>query len=112
MSEKVDYKDPYICGCGLGFRSQTAYLDHSCRENWEKLKPADPVNHPPHYNKGKIEPIDVIKDWGLGFCLGNTVKYIARCFHKGSTIQDLEKARWYLDREIADLKAAQQKEGK
>lgn len=71
----------------------------------------DPINHPPHYTHGKIEPIDVIRDWGLGFCLGNTVKYIARAEHKGSKLQDLEKARWYLDREIADLKA-QQKETK
>ena len=52
-----------------------------------------------------IEPIDVIEDWRLGFCLGNTVKYIARAEHKGSTIQDLEKAEWYLKREIARRKA-------
>ena len=53
----------------------------------------DPVNHPPHYNAGNIEPIDVIEDWGLGFCLGNTVKYIARSEHKGTPIEDLKKAR-------------------
>lgn len=65
----------------------------------------DRVSHPPHYNTGKIEVIDFIEDQKLGFCLGNTVKYIARSKHKGSEIEDLEKARWYLDRQIAALKA-------
>lgn len=59
--------------------------------------------HSDHYRKGKIEPIEVIEDWGLGFCLGNAVKYIARADHKGTKKQDLEKARWYLEREIAKL---------
>lgn len=63
----------------------------------------DPVNHPPHYNTSSIEPIDVIEAWNLGFCLGNTVKYIARAPHKGSEIEDLKKARWYLDRRIRQL---------
>lgn len=65
------------------------------------------VDHPPHYGgaDNTYEAIKVIEAWDLGFCLGNTVKYIARAEHKGSTIQDLEKARWYLDREIANRKA-------
>ena len=61
---------------------------------------ADMVNHPQHYNKGKYEVIDVIEDWGLGFCLGNAIKYIARCEHKGNRKQDLEKAIFYLKREL------------
>jgi hypothetical protein len=61
------------------------------------------VNHPPHYTAGKFEVIDVIEDWGLGFNLGNTVKYVARSGHKGSRLEDLKKARWYLDREIGRL---------
>jgi hypothetical protein len=61
------------------------------------------VNHPSHYNSGKIEVIDAIEDWHLGFHLGNAVKYIARAEHKGKTIEDLQKARWYLDREISRL---------
>jgi hypothetical protein len=72
----------------------------------ERAKAAkDQINHPPHYTFGKIEPIDVIEDWQLGFCTGNALKYIARAKHKGSEIIDLEKARWYLDREIARLKS-------
>ena len=66
---------------------------------------ADNINHPAHYNVGKVEAIDVIEDWNLGFCLGNTVKYIARAGHKdpSATIEDLKKARWYLDRHIQNL---------
>lgn len=58
------------------------------------------VNHPKHYNVGKIEVIDAIEEWGLNFSLGNAVKYIARCDHKNRPIEDLEKAAWYIMREI------------
>lgn len=58
------------------------------------------VDHPSHYNVGKIEVIDAIEDWGLNFSLGNAVKYIARADHKGKPIEDLRKARWYIEREI------------
>ena len=61
---------------------------------------SEQVNHPSHYNSGKIEAIDVIEDWGLNFSLGCVVKYICRADYKGTTIQDLEKAAWYLNREI------------
>ena len=64
---------------------------------------AETIDHPPHYNHGTIEPIDVIEDWGLNFHLGNTVKYIARADHKGMRLEDLRKARWYLNREITRL---------
>ncbi len=60
----------------------------------------DSVDHPAHYNPGKIEVIDAIEDWGLGFHEGNVVKYIARSKHKGRRLEDLQKARWYLDRLI------------
>lgn len=61
------------------------------------------VNHPEHYNQG-IEPIDVIESWGLNFSLGNVIKYTLRAPYKGKEIEDLEKAKWYLDREIERLK--------
>tara|TARA_Y100000310_G_C20013559_1_gene504057 strand:+ start:172 stop:417 length:246 start_codon:yes stop_codon:yes gene_type:complete len=63
----------------------------------------DPVNNPAHYNASKLEPIDVIEAWELGFHLGNTVKYIARAKHKGKLLEDLKKAQWYLNRKIANL---------
>ena len=61
------------------------------------------INHPNHYNMGKYEAIDVIEDWKLNFHLGNTIKYISRAGYKDDIIQDLKKARWYLDREIQRL---------
>ena len=61
---------------------------------------SETVNHPPHYNTGEYEVIDVIEDWGLGFHAGNVVKYIARAKHKGNELEDLRKARFYLDRLI------------
>jgi len=62
------------------------------------------VNHPAHYNTGKYEVIDVIEDWKLGFNLGNTVKYLARAEHKSNQIEDLEKAAFYLNRQIELIK--------
>ena len=61
------------------------------------------VNHPYNYVKG-IEPIEVIESWDLNFSLGNAIKYILRSPYKGKQIEDLEKARWYIDREINRLK--------
>lgn len=62
------------------------------------------VNHPAHYNQGKFEVIDVIDDWNLNFALGNVVKYVARAPYKGKSLEDLEKAKWYLEYEIASIK--------
>ena len=67
----------------------------------------DTVNHPSYYNTGSIEVIDAIEDWNLNFSRGCAVKYIARAGIKNpdKEIEDLEKARWYIDREISRLKA-------
>ncbi|RWE75266.1 DUF3310 domain-containing protein [Mesorhizobium sp.] len=61
---------------------------------------ADAVNHPPHYTKhpSGVECITIVEH--MGFCLGNAVKYIWRADLKGNAIEDLEKARFYIDREI------------
>ena len=60
------------------------------------------VTHPAHYASGKIEVIEALEDWKLGFHLGNAVKYIARAGKKDPSkeIEDLEKAVWYLKRQI------------
>lgn len=63
----------------------------------------DVINRPEHYTFSGIEVIDAIEAWDLGFHLGNVVKYIARAGRKGSRVEDLKKARWYLDREIGRL---------
>jgi len=60
----------------------------------------DLVNHPPHYTAGGVETIDFIEAKNLNYNLGNAVKYITRADHKGNRVQDLEKARWYIEREI------------
>lgn len=65
----------------------------------------DPVHHPAHYTFGSIEVIEVIEDWQLGFHLGNAIKYIARAGKKGDALEDLEKAKWYLEREMKKLRA-------
>ena len=62
------------------------------------------VDHPSHYNQGKIEVIDAIEDWDLNFCEGNVIKYVARHRHKSEPLEDLEKAKWYLERLITRIK--------
>ena len=62
---------------------------------------ADPVNHPAHYKVGGMETIDFIEAKDLSYHLGNAVKYISRADHKGDRKQDLEKAKWYIERAIA-----------
>lgn len=64
---------------------------------------ADNVNHPAHYKVGGLETIDFIEAKGLGYNLGNVVKYVTRAAHKGNASEDLAKARWYLNRELAKL---------
>lgn len=69
----------------------------------------DPVTHPAHYTSGGIEVIDAIEAWELGFHLGNTVKYVARAGKKdpSKTLEDLRKAKWYLDRKINKMESNQ-----
>lgn len=71
----------------------------------DELHTNDPVNRPSHYTDGKIEVIDFIEDKKLGFCLGNVIKYIARAGKKDPTkeIEDLKKAKWYIERRIKEL---------
>jgi len=56
-----------------------------------------------HYEKQKIQPIDYIEANNLSFCEGNVVKYITRWKYKNG-LEDLEKAKWYLDRLIKNIK--------
>lgn len=65
----------------------------------------DPVTKPQHYAASKIEVIEAITAWELGYCLGNVIKYVARAGKKDPSkhIEDLKKAAWYLQREIQTL---------
>jgi hypothetical protein len=62
------------------------------------------VDHPEHYQANGIEAIEVIEGFNLNFNLGNAIKYILRADKKGNKKQDLEKAQWYLKREIEKFK--------
>jgi len=64
------------------------------------LEGSDPVSNPSQDTQGNIEVIDVIEDWDLPFHLANTIEYIAGHEYKGTAIQDLNKAAWYLNRYI------------
>ena len=70
----------------------------------------DVVNHPSHYTYGKYEVIDVIDDATgelfEGFLVGNVIKYVMRYRHKNG-VEDLKKARWYLDRLIGELEVSE-----
>ena len=68
-------------------------------------KQFDVVECPQHYTNSKIEVIDYIEDKELGFCLGNVVKYVSRAGkkYKDKEIEDLKKAKWYLERQIQTL---------
>ena len=80
--------------------------DNSIEGAMEKELPVtmhDPVNHPAHYKVGGIETIDFIEAKRLNYKMGNAVKYITRADHKGNRKQDLEKALWYLNRELSAM---------
>lgn len=66
----------------------------------------DPVNSPSHYTHGGVECIDAVKsalgDKFMGFLIGNVMKYVYRYEHKNG-LEDLKKARWYLDRAIKEM---------
>jgi hypothetical protein len=73
---------------------------------------SDQVNHPAHYTFGRFEVIDVLMDWfPSNPLLWQVGKYIARAGHKGKTLEDLRKARWYLDREIERVAAMEKDDG-
>lgn len=64
----------------------------------------DNINHPSHYTQGGIETVDYIKakltkEQFEGYCIGNVIKYISRYRHKNG-VEDLKKARWYLEKAI------------
>jgi hypothetical protein len=80
--------------------SRGIWTDDECAKD---VPCADPVQHPPHYTRGRIEVWDFIADQQLGFLEGNIIKYVCRHKHKGNPKQDLEKAKAYLEKLIASL---------
>ncbi len=114
VQEATEQNTGYLLAMNGTLRIILAYIDINneqnklvANENATVEVKDDPVNHPSHYTDGKIEVISFIEDKGLieGFCKGNAIKYISRAGKKESAalqidekeIQDLKKARWYLD---------------
>lgn len=92
-------------------KTEVDFQDHIIEETEKIIRQFDNVNNPSHYTDSKIEVIDYIEDKNLGFCLGNVIKYVSRAGKKFDSdktkeekeIEDLKKARWYLDRRIYEL---------
>jgi len=84
------------------------WIRNDLAEKYKKTTSStDLVNHPPHYKSGGIETIDFIEAKDLNYRLGNVIKYVSRAGKKASDpVQDLEKAAWYLQREIDARKSA------
>ena len=74
----------------------------------------DNVNHPSHYTDGRIEVIDFIEDKRLNYHRGNALKYLCRAGKKdpAKEVEDLQKAIWYINREIQRLEAQKQKDAR
>ena len=98
--------------CNELLKSDSELIDGVCSDCVQKMieekkkaeKRNEAVKHPSHYAEGrKHEPIDVITDWELDFCLGNVVKYISRAGRKKDELEDLKKARFYLDYKIKSM---------
>ena len=117
VQEATQQNTGYLLAMNGVLRTILAYIDINNEQNKIVAKEKgckevnevkdDPVNHPSHYTDGNIEVITYIEDKGLieGFCKGNAIKYISRAGKKESAalqidekeIQDIKKARWYLD---------------
>ena len=98
-----EFEEPCVSCKGRYKQDTMAYLKtKDCfKSNEEKADDEiDMVNHPQHYSAHGIEPIDYIESHDLNFNLGNVIKYISRAPYKGTELEDLKKAKCYLEREI------------
>lgn len=99
-----------VCTCP----NKCAYHEEGLVQRQQGDRREEAVNHPSYYGgeDNPYEAIKVIEAWELGFNTGNTVKYISRAGKKNSDkeIEDLEKAAWYLNREIENLKKKRSQE--
>jgi len=68
----------------------------------------DIINHPEHYTQG-IETIDYIRSWKMDYVRGNIIKYITRYPYKGTALEDLKKAKWYLEYLIKGIEDAEKR---
>ncbi len=115
ISISLDDKPPGVCAV-LGCAAPSYGISRLCSRHYRAAVEGAAVHyegaagaaveHPPHYGgaDNPYEAIKVIEAWGLDFALGNAVKYIARAGKKDASklVEDLKKARWYLERAIAN----------
>ena len=99
-NNKLDVFAGIVPGPSGSVEAKTKYIEPAVSLE-ERPVHKEMVDHPNHYQGNKFEVIDIIEDYKLGFSLGNAVKYILRAGHKDDYVQDLKKAIWYLNREIA-----------
>ena len=100
MRSWVEANKPQRVMINLARRKDGAIID--LNKGGEVISLPDPVNHPPHYKSGGVETIDFIEAKDLNYRLGNVVKDVSRAGRKATDpIEDLKKAAWYLQREIA-----------
>lgn len=92
---------------GHGPKAILVDSDEEAQKIFNEMEVDDEINNPGHYNVGSISVYDFIRDQQLPYPLGNIVKYVCRCRHKGTLVKDLEKARWYLDRAIEEAEAGE-----
>lgn len=89
----------FVKETALGVRPPSQLVPMRLKKSHEET-----IDHPNHYHKASgVEVIDAIEAWQLSFSLGNCVKYIARAAFKGNMLNDLRKAKWYLDRAIFNV---------
>ena len=75
-------------------------MSNEIKPKIKKEEKFDPINKPKHYNQGGVEVYEFIKSNKFGYAQGNVIKYVSRYRYKGTPIQDLLKARWYLNKLI------------
>jgi len=95
-----NHRDHESC---MVYQNAGGFLCRACDDAKSQCKTAlhsDPVNHPSHYKGHGLECIQVIEAFELGFNLGNAIKYTLRAGKKGSKVEDLKKALWYIQRQI------------
>lgn len=103
LSNPNELYNTYVeCDCSICTKIKFNEIDLDVylgnKKEIEMIEKKETINHPSHYNKG-IEVIEFIDSWDLGFYEGNIIKYVTRYPHKNG-IEDLKKAKWYLDRLI------------
>lgn len=104
IAAKLKVKPNYVYQVKWNNKAKKKKKDDSVEQldwiEYDVYKEKSKIEHPDHYTLGGIETWDFIEAKKLNYNLGNVVKYVTRCDHKGTPIEDLQKARQYLDREI------------